>query len=482
MSRRLVPFPLAVVLLLAACTSSEPPTPPPTSSGSTPAPTPGGASPTVSPSPLVPAALRVRVADVAGAGPRGDLRAPALQRAADAVAGVLARMFTIAFVDREAWAGGDFTSLFRLFEADLRDEAHRDLRELTLGPLARAADGANPSISSAEIRFLANASGRPVVAIAATQFAATVRDGDARAEVAQTGRYVLRWSEGAWWIAGYDVSARIPASFEDPAAAPAGATFAPGIPATEPLFLLAIGSDARPRQAVTRTRADSLHVIGVDPRSGSVSILGIPRDTWTAIPGHGTGKINASLTFGGPEVVVETVERLTGIPIDAYALTGFEGFVDAIGGIHGIDIRIPYPISDRYAHARFRRGPTHLGGKEALAFARARHTFKDGDFERSLNQGRLLIAAAATLSREVRGSTGPFVRWALETSAAVKTDLAIEDLFELLVAVPTFDPNDVANEVAPGHVSMIGKQSVVLLDARARAMFRDLARDGVLDG
>jgi polyisoprenyl-teichoic acid--peptidoglycan teichoic acid transferase len=179
---------------------------------------------------------------------------------------------------------------------------------------------------------------------------------------------------------------------------------------------------------------------------------------------------------------VQTVERMTGVPIDGYAITGFEGFVDLIGGVHGIDIDVPFPIRDRDAHASFREGPTHLGGKEALAFARARHAFRDGDFTRSLNHGRLLIAAAATLAEASRSNTGPFVRWALEASDAVNTDLSIEDLFELLVAVPMFDPSRVENEVASGRVAMIGSQSVVLLDGRATAMFRDLARDGVLNG
>jgi len=471
---------VVVAMALAACTSggSAQPSPSPSSTR--------GADPTTGPSasppPLVDPAFDVRVRDARGAGPDGDLPPADIAPAADAVAEVLATMFTIGFVDREAGAGGEFTSLFRLFDPDVRDEAHRDLEELSLGPLARTADGVRVSIARTEVRFVANAADRPVAAIAETRFEATARDGDARADIGQTGRYVLRWSEGAWRIAGYDVAARVPSSFDEPSAAPTDATFAPGIPATRPLFLLAIGSDARPNQPVAKTRADSLHLIGVDARSGTVSLLGIPRDTWTPIPGHGTAKINASLTFGGPELVVDTVERLTGIPVDAYAITGFEGFVDAVGGIHGIDIRIPYAINDRYAHARFRPGPTHLGGKEALAFARARHTFKDGDFERSLNQGRLLIAAAATLAREVRGSTGPFVRWALETSGAVQSDLAIEDLFELLVAVPSFDARRIVNEVAPGRVAMVGSQSVVLLDARAEAMFRDLARDGVLDG
>jgi LCP family protein required for cell wall assembly len=460
---------------LAACTSGTR-SDDPTSTPSTTAP-----DTTSSPSPLVPPALDVRIADARGAGAAGEIAPDPLAAASEEVGTTLATMFTIGFIDRDAWEDGAYTSLFRLFEADVRDRAHQDLELLSLGPLAEVVDGVRVPVASAELRFLANAAGRPVVAIADTQFVATARAGDARAELAQTARFVLRWSEGAWRIAGYDVAARIPSAIHRQPSR-SDAAFAPGLPATDPTFLLAIGSDARPDQAVATARADSLHVIGIDPRTGIVSILGIPRDTWTPIPGHRPDKINASLTLGGPELVVQTVERLTGIEIDAYALTGFAGFTQAISTIHGIDIRIPYAIDDRYAHARFRPGPAHLGGKQALAFARARHDLKDGDFERSLNQGRLLVAMAQTLARSAREETGPFVRWALAGSGAIRTDLALEDLFEMLVAVPMFDPDAMRNAVTPGRVATVGSKSVVLLDARATAMFRDLARDGVLDG
>jgi LCP family protein required for cell wall assembly len=277
------------------------------------------------------------------------------------------------------------------------------------------------------------------------------------------------------------VRSRIPKRLDAPAT-PSTATFAPGVPATRPTFILVIGSDARPRQAVATTRADSLHLVGIDPREGIVSVLGIPRDSWVPIPGHGVDKINASLTDGGAELVVQTVERLTGIPVDAYLLTGFDGFVRGVAAIGGLDVTIPYAISDHYAHAQFRPGPEHLGGRNALAFARARHDLRNGDFDRSLNQGRLLLAALATLRAEVRDGNAPLLRWAVAGAEYLKTDLALEDLFELLVAAPTFDPRRARNRVVTGRVATISGKSVVLLDANAGAMFRDLARDGVLGG
>ena len=63
------------------------------------------------------------------------------------------------------------------------------------------------------------------------------------------------------------------------------------------------GSDARPGQDMTRTRGDALQLIGMNTKTGAASAIGIPRDSWVSIPGHGYDKINSSLYFGGPELL-----------------------------------------------------------------------------------------------------------------------------------------------------------------------------------
>src|SRR3546814_6401094 len=52
------------------------------------------------------------------------------------------------------------------------------------------------------------------------------------------------------------------------------------------------------------------------------TVLGFPRDAWVEIPGRGAGKINTALTFGGPQLLAETVRNLTGLPVHYYVLTG----------------------------------------------------------------------------------------------------------------------------------------------------------------
>jgi polyisoprenyl-teichoic acid--peptidoglycan teichoic acid transferase len=261
-----------------------------------------------------------------------------------------------------------------------------------------------------------------------------------------------------------------------------GAAFDPGVPSDEKMFLLAIGSDARPGRSVTRSLADSLHIIGVNPATGTASILGIPRDSYVSIPGGGAGKINASLFRGGPELTVRTVERLTGIRIDAYLLTAFEGFRRMVTEIGSLDVKVPYPMNDPSSGAHFRAGPARFDGPKALAFSRNRHDAPGGDFGRSLNQGEVLLAALRELQEDASKDPLALYRWVAEGFQHLRSDLSLGDMFDLVLAALSIDPSQVRNRVVSGGGGTVGGQSVVRLGAEAQSMFRDLARDGMLGG
>jgi LCP family protein required for cell wall assembly len=260
------------------------------------------------------------------------------------------------------------------------------------------------------------------------------------------------------------------------------ASFSPDVSSRGPFFLLVIGSDARPGQAAARTRSDSLHIVAFDPRLGRGTVVGIPRDSFVPIPGAGTNKINAALALGGPGLVVRTVERLTGVHIDAYVLTGFDGFKRLINAIGGLRVRIPYRMNDPYSKAHFTPGPARLSGRRALAFSRDRHDVPGGDFGRSLNQGRELIAALQQLRDRFRHDPTAMIPWAIAGSTYLQTDLGIQQIADLLLQVNSISPSRIRNLVVSGSGATVHGQSVIRLGVKARAVFRDLAGDGVLGG
>jgi LCP family protein required for cell wall assembly len=460
---------LAVILTLAcavaACTSSE---------ANPPGPSPGAPG---SPAPETPD-LALRLARVTGESAGERLHPADLAGPAEAVRRTIEDLYETAFLAPAL----DRASLLHLFSGEARREASGDLGHLTIGPARSQIDEVVPDRAKLRLEFVADANAHPLAAFAQTEFEATAVSDDARAPVRQNGEYVLRKLNDAWRIVSYDVRGRVPKP-EQMGTEGAAAAFVPGLPRPGPTFVLVIGSDARPGQVVARTRADSIHIVGVNPRLGRVSVLGIPRDSWVPIPGAGTNRINAALTAGGPELLVRTVEQLTDIPIDAYVLTGFQGFMHLVKAVGGLHVRIPYPIDDTSARAHLRRGMQHLSGPEALAFSRARHDVPAGDFSRSFNQGRVIVAALAELRRQIaQDSPSALISWVVAGGQILRTDIGLSDLFELLLAAPAFDPSKVRNDVASGSGATIGGRSVVVLGERARTLFRDLRGNAVLHG
>ena len=174
------------------------------------------------------------------------------------------------------------------------------------------------------------------------------------------------------------------------------------------------------------------------------------------IAGGGTNKINVALSQGGPEGMVATVENLTGVTFDYYVLTGFDGMTrifDALGGLH---IDVPYSF-EGYEGTNFTEGRTTMTGAETLEYSRTRKSLSHGDFDRSMNQGRILLAAFSQFRVEFRQGPG---RTPSTGSAVgmrnVSTDLPLNELFTLAFTSWNIRPARLTNLVAVGSVGTAG--------------------------
>jgi LCP family protein required for cell wall assembly len=262
---------------------------------------------------------------------------------------------------------------------------------------------------------------------------------------------------------------------------PAHAGFTPALDGSEPVFILVMGSDARPGETITGQRADSIHIVALNPAKGRATIVGFPRDSWVAIPGFGTNKINSSMADGGPELVVKTVESLTGLKMDYWALTWFDGFEAMINEIGGLEMDVPFPLHDTYAHANIEAGDQVLNGRDALAFARTRHALPEGDLGRSENQGRLMVAALQQFQHEFRKDPAAIFRWIGAGVRNARSNIALDQLMTLAFTGANLNAKHVTNVVIPGTSGMSGAISIVNLDTAAlQAISKDLAGDGLL--
>jgi LCP family protein required for cell wall assembly len=165
---------------------------------------------------------------------------------------------------------------------------------------------------------------------------------------------------------------------------------------------LIVGSDTR--QGLTDQQIRSLHV-GFDfgtansdslmllhMGTGRPVLISIPRDSYVLIPGYGYNKINAALGFGGPALLVKTVENVTGLRIDHYLGIGFGGLVSVVNEVGGVTICLPAPLHDTDSGVNLKAGCQTLSGNQALAFVRDRHSFADEDLQRMQDQRAFLKA------------------------------------------------------------------------------------------
>jgi LCP family protein required for cell wall assembly len=182
---------------------------------------------------------------------------------------------------------------------------------------------------------------------------------------------------------------------------------------SQPINILVMGTDARPdEQGPPLT--DTLILLSLDPATRTAGMLSLPRDLWVHMPGVDvTTKINTAYrlgessgyTGGGPQLVKDTVSSLIGQPVPYYVRVSFDGFVELVDLIGGVDVVLPttihddkYPTVD-YGYEVFHldAGTQHLDGETALKYVRTRNI--DSDYGRARRQQQVIRAVADKVLR-----------------------------------------------------------------------------------
>lgn len=178
----------------------------------------------------------------------------------------------------------------------------------------------------------------------------------------------------------------------------------------EPINILLVGVDDRSNipddwddnfGEFAGRRTDVLMIAHIVP-GGSIQMLSVPRDWKSDIPGHGTNRINAAYVLGGPDLLVETIQAETGIPVNHYVEIDFGGVGAVVDSLGGVSLDFAYPGRDTKSGFEVDAGTHTLNGEQAVAYARSRHyqEFHDGKWEstsggdiaRTGRQQQILIA------------------------------------------------------------------------------------------
>jgi len=239
--------------------------------------------------------------------------------------------------------------------------------------------------------------------------------------------------------------------------------------------VLVIGSDARPGESQPEFRADSIHLAASSLPEHAGAVVGFPRDTYVSAS-YGEDKFTHVNVRDGSEGMVRVAEQMSGLEIEGYLITGFQGFTQLVNAFGGVPVDVPFSMAEPKSKAYLNAGPQVLDGADALAFSRNR-SIRGGDFTRSLHQGMVILGALADAADRGIEALPDLVKILTEYTW---TDLTPAQLLTLGAVAFEIDPEAVGNVVLQGTVTTRAGASVVVLDEdSARTVFEDLA-DGWL--
>jgi anionic cell wall polymer biosynthesis LytR-Cps2A-Psr (LCP) family protein len=279
-----------------------------------------------------------------------------------------------------------------------------------------------------------------------------------------------------WWAVDHYTGKvnRIPNVFptnvpesEQPKAAKGGETFLlVGVDARSDLPTT--GKDAKaPEWKRGAQRSDTMMLVHLPADHKHAYVVSLPRDSWVSIPGNGKAKLNAAFSWGGPPLLIDTVQRLTDVKVDHLAVIDWSGFRTLTDAIGGVDL-----------------AGEHMNGEQALKYVRERYNLPRGDLDRTHRQQAFLRAVIAkTLTKESMGNPLKAKELLDQVTGVVSVDdrLSDGDLRDLMWAMRGVRSGDMVFMNAPvGGLDMIKGQSVVLLDENGSEQLWEAMRNDTM--
>ncbi|MEG2869194.1 MAG: LCP family protein [Terrisporobacter sp.] len=176
-------------------------------------------------------------------------------------------------------------------------------------------------------------------------------------------------------------------------------------------------------------RSDSMMILTIDEKNNDIRVTSLARDTYVKIPGYGEEKLTHAYAYGGPALLLQTIDQNFGVKIDKYAAVSFDSFekiIDAIGGVE-IDV-LPKEVS--HIPGIDGAGKQTLNGAEALAYSRIRYA--DDAYHRDNRQRTVLQAAYDKLATV---SSGDLMELGNTILGYTKTNIPPMEIFNLATKV-----------------------------------------------
>ncbi len=207
--------------------------------------------------------------------------------------------------------------------------------------------------------------------------------------------------------------------------------------------ILLIGADADKGGS---SRSDSIIILSINKDTGRITVCSILRDTHVDIPGECEAKINSAYSWGGANLLVQTIEQNFGIYIDDYASVDFEMFVELVDALGGITVDVTeeeanyinnvhkYGSEEKPEEVPYGDG-VHLDGYQALWFSRIRK-LGNGDWDRTERQRKVIGAIVEEIKNKLEnGDIGDVIDLFKDVAPYITTTISASDLWKLALSL-----------------------------------------------
>lgn len=192
--------------------------------------------------------------------------------------------------------------------------------------------------------------------------------------------------------------------------------------------ILLLGVDG---SAGSSSRSDSMILVSVDFVHSKIKLTSFLRDSWVEIPSKGKkAKLNAACSYGGPQLVVDTIEYNFGVDIDHYVMVDFNMFTEIIDNLGGVDVEVTSKeakfINNTTRHTVESGESVHLNGAEALVYCRIRKL--DSDYMRTYRQRKVITAL---INQAKSAGISALISTMQEVFPLIKTDMSAAEITAL---------------------------------------------------
>lgn len=196
--------------------------------------------------------------------------------------------------------------------------------------------------------------------------------------------------------------------------------------------ILLLGSDGR--EEVSGERSDTMILLSIDKANKKIKLTSFLRDSYVYIPSKGySTKLNAAFSYGGAQLVMDTIEYNFGVGIDNYVMIDFAAFKTLVNGLGGITVEGVTAAEAKYLKEVVKiktqdivEGTNEFSGNTALWYCRIRKL--DNDFKRTERQRKVI---SAIISKAVKTNIFKLLGVVADTVPHISADMTRNELLGL---------------------------------------------------